>query len=99
MSYPDEVRRAERAAARKRQRRGGATPMAAIRAAELDRAFVDQYGETLPDDDAGADSAFVMANHLARRQGDPGKLITDWLVRRAPWMSDDARARLIAMVT
>jgi hypothetical protein len=102
-SYPDEVRRAERAEIRRRYSRrhkdaAALGPPAAVRVAEIDRIFIDRWGEILPDDDAGSDDAFVMCHHLARRAGDPVFHMQGWLSRRAPWMLSADRAALVERV-
>jgi hypothetical protein len=102
-SYPDQVRRQERAEIRNRyRRRRKGPPMlgppASVRVAEIDRALTDRWGEILPHDDAGADDAFVMCHHLARRAGDPVIRMRGWLDRRAPWMPLADRQTLIERV-
>jgi hypothetical protein len=102
-SYPDHVRRQERAEIRKRyqrQRKGPPAlgPPASVRVAEIGRVLTDRWGEILPHDDAGADDAFIMCHHLARRAGDPATRMHDWLDQRAPWMPPDDRQALIERV-
>lgn len=100
-TYPDQVRRQERADARKRRRRGPRReygPPAAVRVAEIDRVLADRWGEVLPHDDAGLDDAHVMAHHLARRSGDPASRIGAWLDQRAPWLAPAGRQELIDRV-
>ncbi|MCW2200440.1 hypothetical protein M2227_002530 [Bradyrhizobium elkanii] len=67
------------------------------RIAELKRLFAARYGSQLPDDDAGRDDAFVMANHLAHGP-DAGRRISLWLGLAAPWMPSDEAEALIARV-
>src|SRR6476646_7850682 len=50
---------------RYRQRKRRHHPKIYVRIRELERTFLDFYGPRLPDDDAGLDSIYVMANHLA----------------------------------
>jgi hypothetical protein len=102
-TYPDQVRAAERAEIRKRYQRRHKGPVhlgppASVRVAEIDRVLIDRWGEILPHDDAGADDAFVMCHHLARRAGNPTVRMQDWLNRRAPWMPPDDRQALIERV-
>ena len=97
LSYPDQVRRAERKAIAQRYRKRGRTPapMAALRVAELTRLLVARYGEFLPDDDAGRDDAALVCHHLARRSGGKApQRIASWLEQRTPWMAADERAAL-----
>jgi hypothetical protein len=72
----------------RRRRAQGTVTILPIRLAELSRFLTDKYGETLPDDDAGRDDAFVMANLLARTKGQE-RTITQWLALRAPWLAPD----------
>jgi hypothetical protein len=72
----------------RRRRAQGTRTLLPIRLAELSRFLTDRYGETLPDDDAGRDDAFVMANLLARTKGQE-RTITQWLALRAPWLAPD----------
>jgi hypothetical protein len=102
-TYPDKVRKQERAEIRKRyeRRRKGPPvlgPPASVRVAEIGRVLIDRWGETLPHDDAGADDAFIMCHHLARRAGDPVVRMQDWLDQRAPWMPPADRQALIERV-
>jgi hypothetical protein len=102
-SYPDQVRAAERAEIRKRYQRRHKGPVqlgppASVRVAEIDRVLTDRWGEILPHDDAGADDAFIVCHHLARRAGDPAVRMQDWLDRRAPWMPPAERHALIERV-
>lgn len=97
-SYPDEVRRQERAEERKR--RGWKRPVgiAALRVAELNREFTDRYGGmVLPNDDAGRDDVIIMLHHLARRRNDPADL-HQWIADRAPWLSGEERGEIVARV-
>lgn len=70
---------------------------AAKRIAELKRLFAARYGSELPDDDAGRDDAFVMANHLAHGP-DASRRITLWLGLTVPWMRSDEAESLTARV-
>jgi hypothetical protein len=79
---------------RKKKRRG---PKTYRRICELEIVFVDQYGAVLPDDDAGTDSVFVMANHLAHLDK-PGQRIKAFVQRRAPWYGQRRTAKLIKTV-
>jgi hypothetical protein len=93
-SYPDEVRAAERAAIRKRRRRGGKIGISTLRTAELDRLFDYRWGDVLPDDDAGRGDIRIMVHTLARRS-DPIERINAWLARRAPWFTGEERDALV----
>lgn len=90
-TYPDQVRREERAEARKRRRgRSAGRNLLAIRINELARYLTHRYGETFPNDDAARDDALVMACHLARTRGGEHE-IHRWLGLRTPWMTADQR--------
>ena len=52
----------------------------------------------LPDDDAGLDDIFVIANHLAHL-AEPDQRIRAWLRRWAPWHGEDRTVALIRAVT
>lgn len=73
---------------KKRKRRASPVSMASLRVADLNRLLRDRYcGETLPNDDAGADDARIVASHVARLPGrNPVSRIIAWLNLRAPWM-------------
>lgn len=66
-SYPDQVRRQERAAARAKKRRRFAGPaLVTIRMAEIFRVLVDRYGAApLPDDDTGRDDLKLLFQVLS----------------------------------
>jgi hypothetical protein len=97
-SYPDKVRRQERAEIRRRYRRPP-VGIAALRVAELEREFTDRYGgEILPDDDGGRDDVKIMLDHLARRTGDAERRMVLWLDSRAPWCTGEERTALIARI-
>ena len=97
-SYPDKVRREERAEIRRRYRRRGKIGMSTLRTAELDRLFTDRYrGNILPDDDAGRGDVRIMLHTLGRRS-DPIQRIDAWLAQRAPWFAGEERDRLINAV-
>jgi hypothetical protein len=70
------------------RRKGGTTSLLAIRISELSRYLSHRHGETLSDDDAGRDDAFVMANHLVHTKG-ADRAVRSWLNLRAPWMAQD----------
>jgi hypothetical protein len=82
-------------ARRHRRRRGSLKTNVRVR--QLERVFVDRYGPVLPDDDAGRDDVYVIANHLAHRP-DAAQRIRVWVRLWAPWMSDIEIDELIAMV-
>jgi hypothetical protein len=97
-SYPDKVRREERAEIRRRYRRRGKIGMSTLRTAELDRLFEHRYrGILIPDDDAGRGDVRIMLHTLGRRS-DPIQRIDAWLAARAPWFAGDERDRLIEAV-
>lgn len=74
---------------------GGTAVITPLRLADLSRFLTDKYGETLPDDDAGRDDAFVFANMLARTKG-RDQSIRRWLAVRTPWMPEDDVDELVA---
>jgi hypothetical protein len=97
-TYPDKVRREERAEIRSRYRRRGKIGMSTLRTAELDRLFDHRYrGNILPDDDAGRGDVRIMLHTLGRRS-DPIQRIDTWLAQRAPWFVGDERDRLVEAV-
>lgn len=69
----------------------------AVRPTQIERLFVYRYGRQLPDDDAGHDDAFVMANALAWRPN-AQRRIPAWLSLWAPWMSRTEAQALTAKV-
>jgi hypothetical protein len=79
----------------RRNRRAG--PKTYVRPHDLERVFRDRYGATLPDDDAGRDDLFIMANHLAHFDA-PDKRIASWVRRWAPWHGEEETAALIEAV-
>ena len=81
---------------RKRRKRGSSAKNN-VRPRELERVFRDRYGAILPDDDAGLDDLFIMANHLAHLDA-PDKRIASWVRQWAPWYSADETAALIETV-
>jgi hypothetical protein len=81
----------------RQQRKRRHHPKVYVRIRELERAFADRYGPELPDDDAGRDDIFVMANHLAHLNA-PDKRIRAWVRRWAPWHDDARTEALIAKV-
>jgi hypothetical protein len=83
--------------AKRKRRKRGANAKNYVRPRELERVFRDRYGAILPDDDAGLDDIFVMANHLAHLDR-PDKRIACWLERWAPWYGDDKTEALIEAV-
>jgi hypothetical protein len=97
-TYPDKVRREERAEIRRRYRRRGKIGMSTLRTAELDRLFTHRYrGDILPDDDAGRGDVRIMLHTLGRRS-DPIQRIDIWLAQRAPWFVGEERDRLVDAV-
>jgi hypothetical protein len=71
----------------------GRVSMAALRIAELSRLFLDRYGPTLPDDDAGRADVRIVVHHIARLRG-PSRRIAAWLETRAPWFTGQERLDL-----
>jgi len=55
---------------------------------DLTRFFAFTYGG-LPDDDAGRESFFPLAHHVARLNGDPESIIRDYAASWCPWMPGD----------
>jgi hypothetical protein len=96
-TYPDKVRREERAEIRRRYRRRGKIGMSTLRTAELDRLFTHRWGKILPDDDAGRGDVRIMLHTLGRRS-EPIQRIEAWLHQRAPWFAGEERDRLIEAV-
>jgi hypothetical protein len=94
-----DLRRAE-IERRYKQKKADKAPISltALRIAELRRLFLDRYGRTLPNDDAGRDDVLVMAHHIARRQGDAPKAIRSWIELSAPWMSSTETDVTVAAV-
>jgi hypothetical protein len=82
---------------KRKRRKRGSNAKNNVRPRELERVFRDRYGAILPDDDAGLDDIFVMANHLAHLDK-PDKRIASWVRRWAPWHDDDRTAALIESV-
>ncbi|MFK4727124.1 hypothetical protein ABIE89_008224 [Bradyrhizobium niftali] len=70
------------------------SPKMFVRIRELERVFRDRYGEQLPDNAAGRDYVFLIANHLAHRD-DPER-IAEWVRSWAPWLDQDDADDLIA---
>jgi hypothetical protein len=80
--------------------RNGKRWFAALRVAEITRLLESRYGATLPDDDAGAADARIMAHHLAQTSDEDGpRRIAIWLARWAQWMSPAAVEALITAAT
>jgi hypothetical protein len=77
------------------KRRG--SPKMFVRIKELERVFIDLHGMQLPDNSAGRDCVFLMANHLAHRD-EPERRIANWAHGWAPWMSADEVGALIERV-
>jgi hypothetical protein len=97
-SYPDTVRRLERAEARKR-RRPFATPwIVTFRMAELFKVFCHVYGGApLPDDDDGRDSIKLTFQVLSTTNK-AGDRMVDVARTWAPWLPPDELAALVADV-
>jgi hypothetical protein len=67
--------------------RGSGFP--ARRVSELVRFFTFTYGPMLPDDDAGREDLFILAQHVVRLNGDPEQNIRRHAAKWAPWMAED----------
>jgi hypothetical protein len=80
---------------RKRGTRGG--PKTNVRICDLNCLFDDRYGAVLTDDDAGAEDAWIMANHLAHLP-QPERRIRDFLRQRASWYTASGTDWLIEKV-
>jgi hypothetical protein len=97
-SYPDQVRRQERAEARKRRRRRrrfSSGPPVGVRMRDLFRVFVDRYGDgPLPDDDAGRDDLKLAFQCISNTQ-DPGPRMLSIARVWAPWYPAEQLAALI----
>lgn len=95
--------REDRALIRKHRRKrrgpaGAGGSVVGIRVAEIGRVFADNYGDALPDDDAGRDDLFVLLNHAAYYTDARPRMRTvacAW----APWLPADALDDLIADIT
>jgi hypothetical protein len=86
---------------RERALRTGETrkgPPLAVIIAHLRRLFADRYGRELPDNDAGRDCAWIIANCMAHRKSEAGYYIAMYLGRSASWMEEDERESLIERV-
>jgi hypothetical protein len=98
-SYPDQVRRQERAEARKKKRRRFTGPaIVTLRMAEIFRVFVHRYGGApLPDDDAGRDDIRLAFQLLSTTDNAGHRMVA---VARiwAPWMSSADLEALVAGV-
>jgi hypothetical protein len=80
------------------KRQQGAVVFTALRLKELGRLLHARYGPELPDDDAGRDDAFIVANHLAVGR-DAEQRIRQWLSLWAPWMASTEIGDIISRTT
>lgn len=97
-SYPDQVRRQERADARKRRRRFAGPAIVTFRMAELFRVFCHLYGGApLPDDDDGRDSIKLVFQVLSTTGNAAGRMV-DVARTWAPWLPPDELEALVADV-
>jgi hypothetical protein len=71
-----------RAARRDQEARRGAGFLSR-RVRDLTTFFADTYGDAMTDDDAGRDDMFILAQHVARLNGDPARAIAGRLARSA----------------
>jgi hypothetical protein len=92
-----QARHREIAIEQRRRQRKPSSPKKNVRICDLERIYADRYGPVLPDDDAGRDDLFVMANHLAHLDA-PDRRISAFVRRCAPWHGDDNTAELIEAV-
>jgi hypothetical protein len=99
--YPDDTpaqrEQRRRIRWRYRQRKKKHSAKTYCRISQLEKFFADQYGAVLPDDDAGLDDIFVMANHLAHLDA-PKARIRAWVQQWAPWYGERRTAKLIKTV-
>jgi hypothetical protein len=97
-TYPDQVRRQERADARKRRRRFATPAIVTFRMAELYRYFNWRYGRApLPDDDDGRDSIKLVFQVLSTTNSAEYRMVSvaaTW----APWLPAEELAALVADV-
>jgi hypothetical protein len=97
-SYPDQVRRQERAEARKKRRRFTGPAIVTLRMAELFRVFVHRYGDApLPADDAGRDD-LRLAFQVLSTASDAAHRMNSVALIWAPWMPPDELSALTADV-
>jgi hypothetical protein len=92
---PTASRHAEIARRYDRKRDIERVSIAALRVADLQRLFFARYGRLLPDDDAGRDDAFIMAQHLAKRPNSERRILA-WLSLNCPWMNQADVQKLTA---
>jgi len=98
-SYPDQVRRQERANARKRRRRFATPAIVTFRMAELFTVFNHVYGGApLPDDDDGRDSIKLVFQVLSTTSRADLRMV-DVARTWAPWFPPDELAAMVADVT
>jgi hypothetical protein len=81
---------------RKSQRRPRLIPNLRLR--ELERFYLHIYGPTLPDDDAGRDDLFVVAQHLAQG-GTLDRHLPAWARVWCPWLGELECSDIVARVT
>jgi hypothetical protein len=94
-TYPDQVRRQERADARKRRRRFATPAIITFRMAELFRFFNWLYGKApLPNDDAGRDDIKLLFQVLSTTH-DAARRMVDVARTWAPWLPADEFAALV----
>jgi hypothetical protein len=83
---------------RQRQERRNRKPsFANLRVGELGRFYVDTYGRTLPDDDAGRDESLVVAHHIFHG-GTIERRFPTWCSLWTPWASADEIDDIIVRV-
>jgi len=87
-----------RALRRDREARQRAFALSAGRVRDLVRFFAFAFSDTLPDDDAGRDDFFILAQHVAGLNGNPARNIIRYADRWCPWMGDDELTALVRRV-
>ena len=99
-SIADRLVDIENGAARRdrKAKRGGGFGFPAGRVRDLTRFFAFTYGGELPDDDAGRESFFVLAAHVARLNGDPERNVRRYAETWCPWMPEDELDALVRRV-
>jgi hypothetical protein len=81
--------------ARQRDRRANGFP--AGRVCDLQMWFTFHYGEQLPEDDAGRDDFYILAQHIARLNGRVVENICRYAKKWAPWLSPAELDRIISL--
>ncbi len=87
-----------RARRRDREARRRAFGFTTGRVRDLVRFLAFTYGDAMPDDDAGRDDFFILAQHVAGLNGDPARNIVRYVIQWCPWMGDDELAAMVKRV-